>query len=99
MENNTIIVTIPEELRNKVQRADIERSARRDIIIYLMQHPEVEISEERRLAYQKEYDDKFFEFEQMKSLIEKEYVQPTANNKAINWNLDYDSCKIIIQLG
>ena len=99
MENNTIIVTIPEELRNRVQRADIERSARRDIIIYLMQHPEVEISEERRLAYQKEYDDKFFEFEQMKSLIEKEYVQPTANNKAINWSLDYDSCKIIIQLG
>lgn len=98
MENNTITITIPEELRNKVQRADIERSSRRDIIIYLMQHPEVEVSEERRLAYQKEYDDKFFEFEQAKSIIEKEYVQPATNNKAINWNLDYSSCEVTIQL-
>ena len=99
MENNTITVMVSEEDRDAVQRADIERSSRRDILVYLMQHPEIEISEERKLAYQKEYDDKFFEFEQMKSFIEKKYVQPTANNKAINWSLDYDSCKIIIQLG
>ena len=98
MENNTITITIPEELRNRVQRADIERSARRDIIIYLMQHPEVEVSEERRLAYQKEYDDKFFEVEQAKSIVEKEYVQPAANNKAINWNLNYNNCEVTIQL-
>lgn len=98
MENNTITITIPEELRNRVQRADIERSARRDIIIYLMQHPEVEISEERRLAYQKEYDDKFFEFEQAKSIIEKEYVQPIINNKTANWTLDYNTKEVIIQL-
>ena len=80
MENNIITITIPEELRNKVQRADIERSARRDIIIYLIDF------------------NKYFEFEQAKSIVEKEYVQPAANNKATNWNLDYSNCEVTIQL-
>ncbi len=33
------IITIPEERTIEVQKADVERSARRDIIVYLMEHP------------------------------------------------------------
>lgn len=98
MENNTITVMVSEEDRNTVQRADIERSSRRDILVYLMQHPEVEISEEQKQAYQKEYDEKYFAFEQAKSMIEKKYVTPNAKENGLNWNLDYNSCKLFITL-
>ena len=98
MENNTITVIVSEEDRNTVQRADIERSSRRDILIYLMQHPEVEISEEQKQAYQKEYDEKYFAFEQAKSMIDKKYVIPNVKDNGLNWNLDYSSCKLTIIL-
>ena len=98
MENNTITVIVSEEDRNTVQRADIERSSRRDILIYLMQHPEVDISEERKQEYQKEYDEKYFAFEQAKSMIENKYVFPNGKNKQLNWNLDYSSCELTITL-
>ena len=94
----TILITIPEDDRVIVQRADVERSARRDILVYLMEHPELNISDERRIAYQKEYDDKFWAFEQAKADIEKKYVQPAANGKAINWSLDYATCEVTITI-
>ena len=55
------IITIPEERTIEVQKADVERSARRDIIVYLMEHPEINVDENRRSEYQKEYDEKYFE--------------------------------------
>lgn len=91
-------VTIPEELRNKVQRANIERDSRRDILLYIMQN-NLNISEERIANYQKEYDEKYYEFEQMKSIIEKEYIQPIINNnQTSNWTLNYNNCIITIEV-
>lgn len=55
-------ITVPEEIRNKAQKANVERDARRDILLYIMQN-DVNISDERIARYQKEYDEKFFEFE------------------------------------
>lgn len=90
-------ITIPEEVRNKVQKADIERSSRRDIITYIMEK-DINISEERFKQYQKEYDEKFFEFEQAKNEIEKNYVVPATKGKASNWSLDYSSCVVTINI-
>ena len=90
-------ITIPEEVRNKVQKADIERSSRRDIITYIMEK-DINISEERFKEYQKEYDEKFFEFEQAKDEIEKNYVVPATEGKASNWSLDYSSCVVTINI-
>lgn len=91
-------ITIPEERSTEIQRADVERCSRRDIIIYLMEHPEIKVDEERRAAYQKEYDEKYFLFESLKSNIEKDFVMPASNNKASNWALDYATNKITITI-
>ena len=90
-------ITVPEEIRTAAQKANVERDARRDILLYIMQN-DVNISQERINQYQKEYDDKFFEFEKIKNVIEKEYVQPAVDGKASKWSLDYDTCTVTITL-
>ena len=90
------VITIPEERATEVQRADVERSSRRDIIIYLMEHPEINVDETRRAAYQKEYDEKYFLFENSKSNIEKDFVMPASGGKANSWTLDYNTREITI---
>ena len=90
-------ITIPEEVRNIIQKANTERDARRDILLYIMQN-DINIPEERIARYQKEYDEKYFEFEQAKSVIEKEYVVPATDGKALNWSLDYATCIVSITL-
>ena len=90
-------ITIPAELRDKTQRANVERDSRRDILLYIMEN-NLNVSEERIVNYQKEYDEKYFEFEQAKATIEKEYVQPAVNNQALNWSLNYDDCVVTIEV-
>ena len=92
------IITIPEERTVEVQKADVERSARRDIIVYLMEHPEINVDENRRAEYQKEYDEKYLAFEQAKSRIEQDFVIPAINGKASSWNLNYSTSEITITL-
>ena len=91
-------IIVPEELRTKVQRANVERDSRRDILLYIMSHDDIDISEERITRYQKEYDEKYLEFEQAKSIIEKEYVMPATDGKALNWSLNYHTCVVSITL-
>ena len=91
-------IIIPEELRTQAQRANIERDSRRDILLYIMSHDDISISEERIARYQKEYDEKYLKFEQAKSIIEKEYVMPATDGKALNWSLDYRTCIVSITL-
>ena len=90
-------ITVPEEIRNIAQKANVERDARRDILLYIMQN-NVEIPQEQIDRYQKEYDEKFLAFEQAKGKIEKEYVQPAVNGKASNWSLDYTTCVVTITI-
>ena len=90
-------ITIPEELRNRIQRANVERDSRRDILLYIMQN-NLNIPEERIKQYQKEYDEKYFEFEKIKGIIEKEFVMPATNNTALNWSLNYDNCLVTIEV-
>jgi len=90
-------ITVPEEIRDRAQKANVERDARRDILLYIMQN-DINIPEERIARYQKEYDEKYFEFEQVKTIIEKEYVIPATDGKALNWSLDYHTCVVSITL-
>lgn len=90
-------ITIPEELRDRTQRANLERDSRRDILIYIMEN-NLNIPKERIANYQKEYDEKYFEFEQAKTIIEKEYIIPASEGKMIDWSLDYNTCKVNINL-
>lgn len=94
----TIEITVPEEIRNMAQKANIERDSRRDILTYIMANSDINISDERIAQYQKEYDEKYFAFEQAKSKIEKEYIVPAANGKQLNWSLDYHTCVVTITI-
>lgn len=82
-----VTITVPEEIKNATQRADIECSARRDIITYIMEK-NIAVPAERFAEYQKDYDDKYFAFEQAKSRIEREYVRKAVENP-VSWSLDY----------
>lgn len=82
-----VTITVPEEIKNATQRADVECSARRDIITYIMEK-NLAVPAERFAEYQKEYDDKFLAFEQAKSRIEREYVRKAVENP-VSWSLDY----------
>lgn len=90
-------ITIPEELRDETQKANVERDARRDILLYIMQN-DINVPDNRIARYQKEYNEKYLEFDKMKSIIEKEYVMPATNGKALNWSLDYHTCVVSITL-
>jgi len=96
--SKTIIVSVPEDICTAIQKADVERSSRRDILIYLMEHPELNITQERRDAYQKEYDEKYLAFEAAKLNFEKTFVQPAVDNKAMSWNLDYNNREVTITI-
>ena len=97
--NVKLYFTIPEDIRNITQRANIERDACRDIIVYIMSN-KVDIPKERFDEYQKDYDEKFMAFEQAKSIIHDKYVRPfldsqgVAANSNYSWNLDYNTCEI-----
>lgn len=90
-------ITIPANVRDKVQKAHMERDSRKDILTTILSGT-VDISKERVNEYQAEYDKKFFEFENAKSELEKEYVMPATDGKASNWSLDYSTCVVTITL-
>ena len=52
---------IPSELRDKIQKADIKRSATRDLILYIMQN-EVDIPEERLEMLKEQYTMEYYDF-------------------------------------
>lgn len=88
-------IIVPETLRNELQKREMEYNARREIIIYILQN-NLQIPQERFEAYEKEYDQKFQAFEQLKDQITKEYVQPIVQNPDF-WNLNYETCELTIQ--
>lgn len=92
----TITIEVPEEVKNAVQRADIECSSRRDIITYIMEK-DLNVSAERMAVYQKEYDDKYFAFESAKGDLEREYVRKAVSNP-LNWSLDYHTNIVTINM-
>lgn len=96
--SKTIEIAVAEDIRDMVQKAHIERDARRDILVYILANPDLNISKERIDEYQKEYDEKFSIFEQVKQKIEDKYVMPATNGKASNWSLDYSTCIITITI-
>lgn len=78
---------IPSELKDKIQKADIKRSATRDLILYIMQN-EVDIPEERLEMLKEQYTMEYYDFEHYKGDLEKDYIEPKFKNN-VNWNLDY----------
>ena len=93
----TKTITIPEDLRDRVQNADIECSARRDIITNIITNGAIEPTNEFFQKYQDEYNKSYFAFEKAKSEVEQNYVKKNYPD-ATNWNLNYNTCQVTITI-
>ena len=67
---------IPSNICLLIQKYDIEYNSRKNIIIFILSHPDIQISELDFLKYQKECDEKLFSFEIAKQELEKQYIFP-----------------------
>lgn len=83
-------IEIPVELKDKIQKADIKRSATRDLILHILAN-EVDIPEGRMEMLNEKYTMEFYDFERAKSELEEKYIVPTFADKNVNWNLDYST--------
>lgn len=92
-------IIIDEELCNKIQRYNIERDARKDIITYILQN-DLNIPQERFDKYQAEYEEKFLLFDQAKKELETKYILPIVDLKIqrYNWNLNYSDRILHIEI-
>lgn len=57
---------------------------------------DISIPEERFKQYEQEYEEKFNNFENLKTIITKQYVYPQVSNPYY-WNLNYDTCEVTVQ--
>ena len=83
---NTII--IPTEERDIIQRADIECSARMNLISFIMRSNDMDLDNQRFKDYQNEYTEYFLAFEKVKRDLENKYL---AGKTYSSWSLDYAS--------
>ena len=94
----TLEIKIPEAFRNEIQRANIERDAYRDILVYILTLEDIKISQDRIDKYWETYYEKYKKFEDLKIKLEKEYIQSLSINNFSTWSLDYDSCIIKVEI-
>lgn len=91
-------ITIPDYIRNTIQRYDNEQTAIKEIIGYISSH-NYNISNERYVEYEKNFYEKFIIFNKLKKELEELYVIPNIdNNKNYTWYLDYLTSTLIITL-
>lgn len=92
----TIKINVPAEVVNYVQRVGFECEARADIIKWMFDRHKLDedasvISSPAFKAYHDEYVEFRTEFEMAKVKIQEEYVPKVLNGHKINWNLDYNT--------
>lgn len=84
------IIQVDKMDRDIVQRANIEAESTANLIAFMINN-NVDISNERFLAYEEKYKTAFWAFETAKKDIEKKYL--TGKN-AIDWTLNYETCEL-----
>ena len=86
-------IQVPEDLRNKIQAIDFELTATKDLISFLWgQNP---VNMEAVNYYTKQQRELFIEFETAKSAL----VEIYNIKKDTAWNLDYNTCILLINEG
>lgn len=90
--SNVLTVEVPVDEVEKVQRADIEQSARREIIVSCIDRG-IGDHNPTFVKYQNEYNMWFTEFMRLKREIEVKYVESknAPNLVARSWNLNYET--------
>lgn len=81
-----------EELdRDLIQRLDMEQTARKNLISFLLNE---KINNDDKLEqFKNEYIEYFMAFEEQKKFIQKKYLDNQHINYT-NWNLNYNTCEL-----
>lgn len=85
------IIIISEEEARSIQKKDMEQNSRKMVIEDILLRG-INISDERFINYQKDYDNKLLEFELAKQDLMKKY-----NIHTRQWSLDYADCTLTIK--
>lgn len=87
-------ILVPDEIVNEIQALDVETSARRDLIAFMITN-NMNVDTEQFNKYQMEYNKYFKLFDIAKTNFENDFVKaqyPTAEN----WELLYASREVVI---
>ncbi len=96
-------VTIPEEVRDLVQKAGLEYHQKRNVIMGLIEDHQFDdntafLDSEIFAAYEKKMAQAQYAFDELKSKIEREYKPKELEGKPVKWNLDYNSCEMTFKV-
>ena len=84
------IIIVDEFDRDTVQRADVECSARMNLITYLIKN-DIGLDNARFQEYQNDYTKSFETFEMAKKNLETKYL---SGKNVSSWSLDYATCEL-----
>lgn len=98
-----IKIKIPAEVVNAIQLKDFEAAAMQSVTANLLESHLLDdddrvIKSPVFVGYQNKLTQVRKEFEQAKDEMIMNYVDKDVRNSIINWNLDYSSCILIVQL-
>lgn len=98
MEDN-IQIEISTELRDDIQRANIEFESYYNILTYILNN-NIDIPKERFNQYLKKYDEKLLLFNQLKNKLEKEYININKKDdkNIYQWQLDYNTSIVTVNI-
>lgn len=82
-------IEIPQDIVLTLQKADLEQQARKEIIAYILT-TDLDISTERFLNYQKDFEEKLQIFNNLKLQFSEEWVKPLKKD-ATHWKITYET--------
>lgn len=92
-------VSVPEELRDLIQRAGLEYHQKEKVVTGLIEDHRFDddtsfIDSDIFQAYEKKMAEALFEFELLQNELEKKYIPKECVGKQYKWHLDYASCEV-----
>ena len=89
----TIVVTIPEDVKNGIQALQFEVESRKDLLAHMV-NTGVDITSETFKSYEKEYQEFFVKYNVAKEALQDQYLKPAVEGRLVNWNLDFASNEV-----
>lgn len=89
----TKIVTVNEEVRDKIQALQYEVESRKDLLAHMIQTG-TDIKSEAFRRYEREYQEFFVQYNMAKETLQNAVLAPKVEGKLVSWNLDFASCEV-----
>lgn len=98
-----IKIEVPMEVANEIQLKDFEVASMQNVIkglldTHLLDTDDRILNSPIFIGYQNKLTQARQEFEQAKDKMILTYVEESLRKQVTNWNLDYNSCILVLQL-